>query len=82
MHGHHLGHVTVLAKLVFRTGKPIISVLSCAGLPFDSEVQSMFEKHLTGGEITGVPTLLELLDKKVVDTALQWLGINRTQHRD
>ena len=45
-------------------------------------MQSTFEKHSAGGEITGVPTLIELIDKKVVDTALRWLGIERTQHRD
>src|ERR1017187_2917530 len=47
----------------------------------DNEVQSTFEKHSTGGEITGVPTLIGLLDKKVVDTALRWLGIGQAQHR-
>ena len=45
-------------------------------------MQSTFEKHSAGGEITGVPTLIALLDKKVVDTALRWLGIDRTQKRD
>jgi len=48
----------------------------------DTEVQSTFERHLAGGETTGVPTLIELVDKKVVDTALRWLGIERTQHRE
>jgi putative DNA primase/helicase len=48
----------------------------------DTEVQSTFEKHSAGGEITGVPTLIGLLDKKVVDTAFRWLGIDRAQHRD
>jgi P4 family phage/plasmid primase-like protien len=48
----------------------------------DLEVQSTFEKHSAGGEITGIPTLLGIIDKKVVDTALRWLGIERTQHRD
>ena len=43
-------------------------------------MQSTFEKHSTG-ETTGVPTLIGLLDKKVVDTALRWLGIDRAQHR-
>jgi P4 family phage/plasmid primase-like protien len=47
----------------------------------NTEVQSTFEKHSTGGEITGVPTLIELFDKKVVDAALRWLGIDRAQHR-
>lgn len=48
----------------------------------DTEVQSTFEKHAGGGEITGIPTLVGVIDKKVVDTALRWLGIERTQHRD
>lgn len=41
----------------------------------DSEVQSTFEKHSVSSEITGIPTLNGLLDKKIVDTALRWLGI-------
>jgi len=48
----------------------------------DTEVQSTFEKHSVGGEITGIPTLVGAIDKKVVDTALRWVGIERTQHRD
>jgi P4 family phage/plasmid primase-like protien len=48
----------------------------------DIEVRSTFEKHSAGGEITGVPTLMELLDKKVVGTAFRWLGIDRRQNRD
>ena len=36
----------------------------------ESEVQSTFEKHSSGGEITGIPTLIGVLEKKVVDTAL------------
>jgi hypothetical protein len=48
----------------------------------DSEVQSTFEKHSAGGEITGVPTLIGLVDKKVVDVAFRWLGLDRAQHRD
>jgi hypothetical protein len=47
----------------------------------DAEVQSTFDKHSTDSEITGVPTLIELLDKKVVDTGLRWLGVDRAQHR-
>jgi P4 family phage/plasmid primase-like protien len=47
----------------------------------DAEVQSTYEKHSAGGEVTGVPTLIELLDKKVVDTALRWLGVGQAQHR-
>ena len=48
----------------------------------DTELQSTFEKHSANGETTGVPTLLGILDKKIVDTALQWLGIERAQRRD
>jgi len=47
----------------------------------DAEVQSTYEKHSAEGALTGAPTLTELIDKKVVDTALRWLGIERTQHR-
>jgi hypothetical protein len=47
----------------------------------DLEVQSTFEKHSAGSEITGIPALAEFIDKKVIDTALRWLGIERTQHR-
>jgi hypothetical protein len=35
----------------------------------DSEVQSTFEKHFAGAEITGIPTLVGVIDKKVVETA-------------
>jgi P4 family phage/plasmid primase-like protien len=48
----------------------------------DTEVQSTFEKHSAGGEITGIPTLVGVIDKKVVDTVLRWLGIESSQHRD
>jgi P4 family phage/plasmid primase-like protien len=48
----------------------------------DSEVQSTFEKHAAGGQVTGIPTLLEVVDKKVVDTALRWLGIECTLRRN
>lgn len=48
----------------------------------DAEVQSTFEKYSTGGEVTGIPTLVEVIDKKVMDTALRWLGIERAQRRD
>ncbi|HTU48834.1 MAG TPA: phage/plasmid primase, P4 family [Bryobacteraceae bacterium] len=41
----------------------------------DSEVQSTFEKHSVSSEITGIPTLNGLFDKKIVDSALRWLGI-------
>jgi putative DNA primase/helicase len=48
----------------------------------DTEVQSTFERHSANGETTGVPTLVGLVNKKVVDTALRWLGIERTEHRN
>lgn len=48
----------------------------------DSEVQSTFGKHSAGGEITGVPTLIGLVDRKVVDVAFRWLGFETGQHRD
>jgi hypothetical protein len=47
----------------------------------DAEVQSTFEKHAADDAVTGVPTLTELLDKRVVDIALRWLGIGQAQHR-
>ncbi|MGD1094225.1 MAG: phage/plasmid primase, P4 family [Bryobacteraceae bacterium] len=47
----------------------------------DAEVQSTFEKHAADDAVTGMPTLTELLDKRVVDTALRWLGIGQAQHR-
>jgi putative DNA primase/helicase len=48
----------------------------------DSEVQSTFEKHSSGGEITGIPTLIGLVETKVVNTALRWLGIQFSQVPD
>jgi P4 family phage/plasmid primase-like protien len=48
----------------------------------DSEVQSTFEKYSAGGAVTGIPTLVEIIDKKVIDTALRWLGIERARGRD
>jgi putative DNA primase/helicase len=65
-------------RVIYRCLWPVNAEMSAA----DAEVQSTFEKHSTGGETTGVPTLIELLDKKVVDTALRWLGIDLAQHRN
>jgi P4 family phage/plasmid primase-like protien len=48
----------------------------------DAEVQTTFERYSAGGEITGIPTLIRLVDKKVVYTALRWLEIDRAQHDD
>jgi putative DNA primase/helicase len=48
----------------------------------DSEVQSTFEKLAGGGFITGIPALIGLVDRKVVDVAFRWLGIERANPRD
>ena len=47
----------------------------------DAEVQSTFRRYSAGSEITGVPTLNEFIDKKIIDVAFRWLGIDRKQHR-
>jgi len=64
-------------RVIYRCLWPVSPELGTA----DGEVQSTFEKHSAGGEVTGVPTLVELLDKRVVDTALRWLGVGQAQHR-
>jgi len=48
----------------------------------DSEVQSSFEKYAAHDETTGVPTLVEIIDKKVIDTTFRWLGIDHVGRRD
>ncbi len=48
----------------------------------DTEVQSTYQKYSVDVETTGVPTLIGLLDKKVVDTTIRWLGIDRALHRN
>jgi P4 family phage/plasmid primase-like protien len=63
-------------RVIYRCLWPVNPELAAA----DAEVQSTFEKHSAGGEVTGAPTLSELLDKKVVDTALRWLGIGQAEH--
>jgi putative DNA primase/helicase len=40
----------------------------------DGEVHSTYEK-IANRAVTGIPTLTEHIDKKVVDAALQWLGM-------
>ena len=72
-----LGEAKTFHRVIYRCLWPANPELG----PAAREVQSTFEKHSTGGEITGVPTLIEFLDKKVVDTALLWLGIDRALHR-
>jgi hypothetical protein len=46
----------------------------------DIEVTSTFAKHSANGQITGALKLIGLLDKKVVDAAFRWLGIDQTQN--
>ena len=65
-------------RVIYRCLWPSNPELSAA----DTEVQSTFEKYSAGGEVTGIPSLVEVIDKKVVDTALRWLGIERAQHRN
>jgi hypothetical protein len=40
-------------------------------------VEDTFRKYAEGAEITGIPRLCELIDKKVVDVALRWLRIDQ-----
>jgi hypothetical protein len=42
-----------------------------------AEVRSTFQKHASGAQTTGLRRLSELLDKRVLDAALLWLGIAR-----
>ena len=76
--GRSIEDAQALHRAIYRIIWPANPELAAA----DNEVRSTFEKHATGGEVTGVPTLIELVDKKVVDAALRWLGIERSQHRD
>jgi putative DNA primase/helicase len=48
----------------------------------DAEVLSTFARHQAGSEVTGIPTLLGFLDKKIVDAGLRWLAIDRDQRLD
>ncbi|HEY7339186.1 MAG TPA: phage/plasmid primase, P4 family [Bryobacteraceae bacterium] len=69
----NLDDAKTLHRVIYRCLWPANPDLAAA----DSEVQSTFEKHSTGGDVTGIPTLAEAIDKKVIDTALRWLGIER-----
>jgi hypothetical protein len=40
-----------------------------------AEVRATFEKHTSGHETTGIPKLMKLVDKRIVNTALEWLEI-------
>lgn len=73
-----LDHAKTFHRVIYQCLWPSNPDLNAA----DSEVQSTFEKCSAGGEVTGIPTLVEVIDKKIVDTALRWLGIERSQHRD
>jgi len=42
-----------------------------------AEVRSTFAKHASGAQTKGLRRLSELLDKRILDAALQWLGIAR-----
>jgi hypothetical protein len=42
-----------------------------------AEVRSTFAKHASGAQTTGLRRLSELLDKRILDAALQWLNITR-----
>jgi putative DNA primase/helicase len=41
----------------------------------EAEVAHTFERFREGGELTGYPTLAELIHEKVLKTALRWLGM-------
>jgi hypothetical protein len=41
----------------------------------EAEVAHTFERFREGGEVTGLPTLIELIPEKVVKTAMRWLGV-------
>jgi putative DNA primase/helicase len=41
----------------------------------EAEVSHTYTRLRDGGEVTGLPTLIELIDEKVLRTALKWLGI-------
>jgi hypothetical protein len=42
----------------------------------DAEVAHTFERFRQGGELTGYPTLAELIPERVLKAALRWLGID------
>jgi hypothetical protein len=42
----------------------------------EKEVESTYKKQAQAGETTGLKTLSELLDKKVLHAALSWMGIS------
>jgi hypothetical protein len=47
----------------------------------DSEVQSTFDKYSADGEITGLPTLRGLLDRRVVDKGSSMVGHRADESR-
>lgn len=77
--GSSLEDAKALHRAIYRCLWPINPDMAAA----DTEVQSTFEKHTAdGGEITGMPTLHQLLDNRVVSAALRWLGFDRALRRD
>lgn len=88
VHGRHLA-MLALAGILARDGWPIAEAkkfchaVYCA-VPThdpkaidrsDSEVDSTYEKHAAGQEITGFPKLAEVVNRSVLSTALEWLGM-------
>jgi Bifunctional DNA primase/polymerase, N-terminal len=71
---HELAAVALLARYWPKKGVRHHTFLALAGV--------LARAQWKGGEITGVPTLNEFIDKKVIDVAFRWLGIDRKQHRD
>jgi hypothetical protein len=47
-----------------------------------TEVTDTYSTHAKRGHITGIPTLAEHLDKRVVDAALGWMGVGARQAPD
>jgi hypothetical protein len=40
------------------------------------EVESTYQRHSGGGQVTGIPKLAECIEPKVLKTALKWLGLS------
>jgi P4 family phage/plasmid primase-like protien len=76
--GWNLDDAKAFHRAIYRCLWPTDSELRAA----DLEVQSTFDKLSSGGQITGFSTLIGLLDQKVTDVALRWLGIERAQRHD
>jgi hypothetical protein len=44
------------------------------------EVESTYKKYAAGKNVTGRPTLSQLMDKRAVDAAFNWLGLGAERH--